>query len=537
MVISGSNRGTSYALQEGETSIGRQQDCTIVLSSSKVSKRHCVFLMSNNGEITLRDEGSTNGTFVNGVLSKLRKLKSGDRVSVGDFVLELKKAIQRTAEQAPPAQDFGNVIQFSQPEQMPAFPQMPPHQASAGASEVPIGDPMPTDLKGKALWYLERLVMPFFYGMNLKSDWKAMVSGLVGVLVIGSLVLSVYPLLEANRKSLLKELARRAQVLARDIVDRNSAALAAKAETKTEIGSAGNEDGVDLALLTDLDNRILAPSNQLNQYLASGAEAGVALKAAKLFRQGTERGLVEHSDGLITAVEPVSVFDPRQAKNVVVAMAIVSIDSSLSLPDFGTMSKVYAETLIVTGILALLIGIILVRLTLKPFEVLNEDIDKVLKGDLGEVTHEFKNEGLDALWNVVNSALQRIPKGSDGGISLGSSIIDPQQFIGPIRMVGDAFNCGIVLCDEERKIVFLSPVFEEITGIRGSDSIGQELASAARDVAFGSLVKDMFGEVQGGGSATEDFDFSGVAYKMVASSFGTSTAKAYVLAAIKTEEG
>src|SRR4051812_12464257 len=111
-VVSGPNRGSSYSVQEdGETSIGRQTGNAIVLPSSKVSKRHCVLVVSD-GELVVKDQGSSNGTFVNGSLTKIKKIQPGDRISVGEFVLELSEPAQRLSQAPAVAQLGNNVIQF-----------------------------------------------------------------------------------------------------------------------------------------------------------------------------------------------------------------------------------------------------------------------------------------------------------------------------------------------------------------------------------------------------------------------------------------
>ena len=46
-VVAGPNRGTSYPLHEGETTVGRLSVNSIVLNSSKVSKRHCVLVVTD----------------------------------------------------------------------------------------------------------------------------------------------------------------------------------------------------------------------------------------------------------------------------------------------------------------------------------------------------------------------------------------------------------------------------------------------------------------------------------------------------------
>src|ERR1700678_497333 len=107
MVIAGPNRGASYSVENGETSIGRQSGNSVVLQSGRVSKRHCV-LVASNGELVVRDQGSSNGTFVNGVLTKEKPIKSGDRISVGEFVFEVVES--RSAQRARPG--GGTVLAF-----------------------------------------------------------------------------------------------------------------------------------------------------------------------------------------------------------------------------------------------------------------------------------------------------------------------------------------------------------------------------------------------------------------------------------------
>src|SRR4051812_48809747 len=100
MVVAGPNRGSSFVIRQGENWIGRQQGCAVVLASSRISKRHCVLSVSEEA-VTVSDPGSANGTFVNGALIRSRSLKIGDRISVGEFVLQLMEpARQRPAPNA-----------------------------------------------------------------------------------------------------------------------------------------------------------------------------------------------------------------------------------------------------------------------------------------------------------------------------------------------------------------------------------------------------------------------------------------------------
>jgi predicted component of type VI protein secretion system len=90
-VVKGRSTTTTLKLNDGVTSIGRHDDCVIRIKSSQVSRRHCE--LSEEGDtLTLRDLGSSNGTFVNGkrVLGH-QVLKHGDEVTLGAVTLRVAK--------------------------------------------------------------------------------------------------------------------------------------------------------------------------------------------------------------------------------------------------------------------------------------------------------------------------------------------------------------------------------------------------------------------------------------------------------------
>lgn len=548
-VVAGPSRGQSFAVQEGETSIGRQAGNAVVLTSAKVSKRHCVLVVSS-GQVVLSDQGSSNGTFVNGVLAKSKPLSPGDRISVGEYVLELSRRPEAGTRSVPAIAGMGNVLQFPVPARpgmgggFPGMPSAPLGTPGVGADSINGGGGVaanqpPKDLKGKINWVFEHHIMPIFYSLNLKHEWRVICVGAMAVFAVGNLAVSVYPLIEQNRAALIREMGKRASFIARQIAERNAAALAARAETKTEIGSSiENADGVRVALLTDLDSRILAPGTKLNQYLTSGAEAALAVKAKKLFVEGRETGIVAECDeSTICAVEPVRIVSQQAGRNITVGMAVVSIDSSLATPDFGEMGMTYSETFILTGLLGALILLILYRLTLKPLKQLNEDMDQVLKGDLSQVTHEFKFEELNPLWDLISSALQRVPKSSAGlGGALGGGGPTAEELAGPFRMLGETATFPMLVCDGDKRVIYMNSMFEDVSGIRMDNSVGQEISVVARDQSFAQFVNDLLDRaIPGTEGVSEDNDFSGVSYKCRASCVGSGTGKCYVLAATRAE--
>jgi hypothetical protein len=77
-----------YVLDEGSHAVGRNPVCDIVIQDVTVSSHH-VTLDVCNGAVTLRDEASRNGTYVNGtIIQKPVFLADGDLVTLGALPLK-----------------------------------------------------------------------------------------------------------------------------------------------------------------------------------------------------------------------------------------------------------------------------------------------------------------------------------------------------------------------------------------------------------------------------------------------------------------
>jgi predicted component of type VI protein secretion system len=100
-VVRGRSASTTLKLADGVTAIGRHDDCLIRIKSSQVSRRHCeIFEVAD--KLTIRDLGSSNGTFVNGKkVSGQQVLKHGDELTVGAVTLRVAKLGQPVASPEP----------------------------------------------------------------------------------------------------------------------------------------------------------------------------------------------------------------------------------------------------------------------------------------------------------------------------------------------------------------------------------------------------------------------------------------------------
>jgi adenylate cyclase len=85
--------GKRHPLQ-GSCSLGRNAVNTIVLQSSKVSRRHALIHLQNIGEAWLIDFGSSNGTFLNKQrIHRPIRLSDGDQITIGDEVFKFRQPL------------------------------------------------------------------------------------------------------------------------------------------------------------------------------------------------------------------------------------------------------------------------------------------------------------------------------------------------------------------------------------------------------------------------------------------------------------
>jgi pSer/pThr/pTyr-binding forkhead associated (FHA) protein len=87
--ISGKYRGEEFPLEEGRAfTIGRSSDLDLLLIEEMVSRKHARIQVAD-GDITIEDLDSTNGTFVNGEKIHQARLRDGDRVLIGTSILKV----------------------------------------------------------------------------------------------------------------------------------------------------------------------------------------------------------------------------------------------------------------------------------------------------------------------------------------------------------------------------------------------------------------------------------------------------------------
>ncbi|MCO4754220.1 MAG: GGDEF domain-containing protein [Bacteriovoracaceae bacterium] len=88
LVVGGELNGTIFDLNDGETVVGRNPDCSIPLDFNGISRKHFKAVM-NAGVCKVQDLGSSNGTYVNNAkIEGEVVVNKGDMVKLGSIALK-----------------------------------------------------------------------------------------------------------------------------------------------------------------------------------------------------------------------------------------------------------------------------------------------------------------------------------------------------------------------------------------------------------------------------------------------------------------
>ncbi len=569
VVVSGPLRGNSYSLQDGENILGRATTSQVVLPSAKVSKKHCTLNVKGD-QVFVRDEGSSNGTFVNGTLTKLKPLKSGDRISLGEHVLEIVKLVT-TVKKVSGGGSVGLDVSvmaglpLSMPASPPNFGKVLPFPGNSLGNTMAMGAPAglnglsqtpsstetvkapPKDLIERMKALFERYVINFLFTLNEKHEWANLTRSLVFILVLVTAAVGVFPIIDKTQDLLLVEARNRAQSLARLIVDRNTTAILEKSESKIDVSFAEKENSILAVYIVDMDNRILAPAKRVNQNLSDGQEGRFSNLTRRWFEKYEDAqnfsmprwakdGSLDVAYPALTGnvlgyAEPIKILDPTKGKNVVVALALVFYDLNRILLDEATGLIMYLTAVILGCIIAVGVYISIYRLTLRPLDHINRELDRAMRGDIMVIENPFKFKEINPLIETLNLAMAKVNAAPGAGNAAGGT--DGEEFIGFMKAVCKMSPVATMILRGDRRIEYLNSAMEEVTGMRNESVMGQPFDLGVNDQSFILMVNDLLTRCVVGSTdgVTESLEFSGTSYGVELLALGSpgAEAKGYVL--------
>lgn len=112
IALSGPESGRRYPITV-EAKLGRDPGATVQLAAGDISRRHARVLRNAEGEVTIEDLGSRNGTRVNGARVERQLLHHGDQVQLGVETVFLYSEISMLEEQLQHEQRMASVARLA----------------------------------------------------------------------------------------------------------------------------------------------------------------------------------------------------------------------------------------------------------------------------------------------------------------------------------------------------------------------------------------------------------------------------------------
>ncbi len=140
LVVGGLAAGVRHALPRGRSTLGRDPACAVVLAGRTTSGRHATVEVRAAGEVSLADEGSTSGSFIDGAMVQRRQpVPPGALAAIGACLVRVAEPVWREpAVLGPPSLDGSRPLHRPPPvgPPLPVSPLAPPAERPA-AGEAP----------------------------------------------------------------------------------------------------------------------------------------------------------------------------------------------------------------------------------------------------------------------------------------------------------------------------------------------------------------------------------------------------------------
>lgn len=553
-ILTGPQAGTSIPLKSGRNIVGRAPNCDIKLQSAGVSKEHTDITVYAD-KMIVTDLKSSNGTYLNGVKIQNSALSLGDKLAVHDVILDVipyqDKKTSRTHATISPM-GLQNVPSNSMPQHMgQVMPQgygMPPQGMGANAyAQMPMGDHsqvgagpgMPQAapaysgsfyqvMQAKISDYLDRVALPGVYKLAQLLEFKQVLLMFVALFILSTTLLSMFPMVQITRTSILMESKRRAGSIARTVATLNQSALLQNSYSSLSLNAAESEEGVKQVLIVQQsDGMILAP--------ASRAGTTPDLPFVHAARREMRPQAVEVDSSTIGVSFPIGLFDPNTGEQSVKAHVIVLYDVGALAFDDGQAISLFMQTIVMASVLGLVLFFFMYKLIEYPMVKLNAELDTAMR-DKKDSTHvDFNYPALQNLIGNVNSLLTRYVSGggsnSDGSVNFVNKDSEAENLV---RIVG--YPC--VAISKDARIIAANDSFLQVAHAEGRILNGKPIS----EIPDGSLQQNLYdltsrAEQTPALTHTDQLEFGGHPCVLSCQAVCTGTVPDYYLVTVSPAEG
>ncbi len=522
-VIKGPDKvGEKWKLKEDSFwTVGRSEDSDIRLSKGGVSKKHCSLKYLSDSEVEIEDLGSSNGTFVNGVLIKKHICVVGDVIRVSQYELKLSRDNPVLKMATRPEPNFGSSRPASGTTRLTvgnlALKQNVWNQnqefqnqnlgvnASAGSTpSISNVATEPQDFGSRASRWIENNVYPVADSLAQNVNVRLLLLIFFSVWSIMMIALTAYPFMDKANQRVQRQAVEVARLYARQLVRLNQVAIRDQqynALIASLDATSGQTPGlVDSMILDNLKAQVLAPADKLG----SGVPNPIAAKA---IATGKEFVFIEDT-GIAHVGYPILIGTTEGNKAVATAYVMFNIERAVF--NASTLLDQITSSLIVGLILGSFLLVFAFRWVEGSIRKITNSVSQSLRDLNSEIIVPSKWDVISELVSEI-SALQAkaaSAQSSSGGAGMGSNTT-PAAWLNEMAL---SLPMSAAVMDSDLKIQAWNNAMETLTGIREGQAIGSDISGASRDLAFETAIKDLCTEAQtqAGTFAKRDLDFSGV---------------------------
>lgn len=489
---------------DGTFKIGRVPEADLHLNSPAISKTHAT-LVVRNGRAAVIDMGSSNGTFVNGILVKKHRMEMGDEVGIGDFKIRLARnqKMQVGKVQARGAASGGG----TQGNAALAFESQPEEQIAT--------DPLTPQQKLEQLMD-KKLLVPF-YGILKTVEFRWILASILIAALLTSVILSVLPFIRWGQQITSQEALNRAHTVLSQVVRENYRVISKTNDfTRLTVEAAESEKGMlGVFVIDPKSNIILSPAKHFNKSVTEPD----TLVAIKYILEGKEeRVSVPKDGGEYVVAQPLYMFSPEtnDRSTAAIVLAYFQVDQAVS----STFTPI-TEAAIFSIFLSLLAFYFITKMVTYPIAALHEQLDAALKGENVAITAEARYPALETLATVINFSISRIRQGG-GGVAAAVKMSENEVEVKAYESAVTEFDAGssdaLLLLDQDNKVRFVGKVLEDLIGLRNQYAVGQNISDACRDQSFAGTAIDLSDRVKQtlGQTQTAILDINGISRNVVA---------------------
>lgn len=498
--------------------LGRSDDADFQLASGGISKKHCQIREVAGGKLEVVDLGSSNGTFVNGLMIKKFIAKPGDNISLHDFVLRVEVQAPQVVLQDTFKTGFSDGGYSSTP-----TPPTNDVTNLAGATSV---------IEKKS--FVERTIYPIADNIASQVDVRFLVLGFFIIWSITISCLSIFPFSNTSNLRIEQQASEVAKLYARQLARINQPFIIEHTYQKL-ISSldqfVGQTPGVLTTMIVDASNgQILSPPDLVGRTLAN-PESVSGLELLKKVQD--ENGFSKlDSRGIIHALAPIRVGVTENTSDgtasvvsKVVAVSYVEMDATkadIQAADLmdGALSAVF---------FAILLGFIFVIMVYRWTEgsLINvaSGLEEIIGGTTNSININTQWQTLKRIGDQINTISSRT----------GSAPIDSENSLEWAMATVESLPIAAAAFDTNLVVVSWNHHMENLIGIRTAMALGNDISAASRDVAFEGAIRDLSAQAfnEPGIPQRKKLDFSGREHEIVL----VYSEGAHLVNIVKVEDG